>query len=397
MSYQSWLQKIHPYLNSKSNTKVIIKFKNRLEFQQCKQQITKLKTNFKKLKSIRFIPTIQSITCPGKLPRSTTRHKGFRYTERDHKIAVHLSNATSSWIPWSIEQIQVPSVWKTATGKGIKIGVIDTGVNYKHPDLEQCLETGVNMVKYWNYPNDDNGHGTHIIGIIAANSKDGMKGIAPQSKIYPVKAFDNEGTAFISDIVMSIDWCIRNKVDVINMSFGMRKDSVALKEAIAKAHRNNIVIVASSGNDGLKNKLDYPAKYDETISVSATDKNRNIASFSNIHSETDIYAPGEHIVSTWLNSNYSTLSGTSMATSHVTGIVALLLEKSPQLTPDKIKDILKNTSIPLSESRKTSTPVGEINAANILKPFIQKRHTKLKRTVKTAARKRSRTSKKIKR
>ena len=99
-----------------------------------------------------------------------------------------------------------------------------------------------------------------------------MIGVAPRSLIYPVKAFDHNGSAYVSDIVLGIDWCVRNRVDIINMSFGMKTRSKALLDVVNRAHQAGIVIVASSGNDGKRRSIDYPARYPQTISVGATDK-----------------------------------------------------------------------------------------------------------------------------
>ena len=109
----------------------------------------------------------------------------------------------------------------------------------------------------------------------------GMMGVAPRSIVYPVKAFDHNGSAYVSDIILGIDWCIRNHMHIINMSFGMKNKSQSLQNIISKAHAAGIVVVASSGNDKKTRKIDYPARYPNTISVGATGKDGRIASFSN--------------------------------------------------------------------------------------------------------------------
>src|SRR5690606_34266139 len=122
----------------------------------------------------------------------------------------------------------------------------------------------------------------HISGTIAAsNSYSGLVGVAPMAMIHPVKAFDHNGTAFISDIVLGIDWCVQNRMHIINMSFGMRNRSKSLHDAVRNAYAAGISVVASSGNDGRRAQIDYPARFLQAIAVGATTKHSRIAPFSN--------------------------------------------------------------------------------------------------------------------
>ena len=136
-------------------------------------------------------------------------------------------------IPWGVQEIKAPQAWSSTTGHRIKVGVIDTGVDFNHPDLKHSLARGINLLNRGTLPHDDNGHGTHIAGTIAAaNQLHGMIGVAPRATIYPVKAFDHNGSAFVSDIILGIEWCVRNRMDVINMSFGMKTRSKSLLNAV---------------------------------------------------------------------------------------------------------------------------------------------------------------------
>ncbi len=225
-------------------------------------------------------------------------------------------------------------------------------------------------------PLDDNGHGTHIAGTIAAaNGTEGMIGVAPRATIYPVKAFDHNGSAYVSDIIQGIDWCIRSRMHVINMSFGMKTRSKALLDIVNKAYLSGISIVASSGNDGKRRNIDYPAKYPQTISVGATDRSRRIASFSNRGEFIDIYAPGDKIISSWTQGKYHEMSGTSMATSHVSGAIALLLAQNPDLQPADIKTLLLQTATPLRsrKGQKRSGEGWEVNALKLLKEGMKRK------------------------
>lgn len=279
----------------------------------------------------------------------------------------------SPFIPWGAKRIQAPKAWKYATGKQIRIAVIDTGLDYSHPDLEQVARAGYNVLQPHLPPHDDNGHGTHIAGTIAARGgRSGMTGTAPDAAIYPVKAFDHQGSASISDIVAGIEWCIENRMDIINMSFGMRRDSSALRQAIRRAHRAGIVIIASAGNDG-KRRADYPACYPEVISVGATTSKRQVLRMSNRGEKIDVYAPGEKVMSTWLHGDYCILSGTSMAAGYVSGAVALLLSAGRKLTPKQVKNILKQSTTPVSHAGKR-VRTGELNVWSAIRLLRGSRH-----------------------
>lgn len=269
-------------------------------------------------------------------------------------------------IPWGVQKIKAPLAWSSTTGHRIKVGVIDTGVDFNHPDLKQSLGRGINLLNRSALPFDDNGHGTHIAGTIAAaNQVHGMIGVAPRATVYPVKAFDNNGSAFVSDIVLGIEWCVNNGMNVINMSFGMKSRSKSLHTAVNNAYNSGVIIVASSGNDGKRKAVDYPARYPQTIAVGATNRLRRIAPFSNRGMHIDIYAPGDKILSAWLRGKYNEMSGTSMATSHVSGAIALLLARHPDLAPGDIKAILKKAMVPL---RGTKVPrvAGELDIMRML-------------------------------
>lgn len=322
--------------------------------------------------SVTCSPLTQTIIAPAS--RTAVIEKEFREeltVEEDSRIHIHAvqgSIATLTGIPWGVKHIKAPQAWSVSTGHRIKIGVIDTGVDFAHPDLKHSLGRGINLVNRAIPPYDDNGHGTHISGTIAAaNSTRGMIGVAPRSIVYPVKAFDHNGSAFVSDIVLAIDWCIRNQVDIINMSFGMQSRSRALLEVVGKANQSGVIIVASSGNDGKRRTADYPARYPQTISVGATDRNRKTPSFSNRGQFVDIYAPGDKIVSAWLQGRYHEMSGTSMATSHISGTIALLLAQRPGLRTTAIKSLLRRTSTPLRLRKGYSHSDGEVNALKFLR------------------------------
>jgi subtilisin family serine protease len=231
-------------------------------------------------------------------------------------------------IPWGVRKIEAPDVWKRCQGEGIKVGIIDTGIDLGHPDLKDNIKEAYSVVDGAS-ADDDNGHGTHVAGIIAALDNDiGVVGVAPKAEIYSVKAFDKMGRGSVSDIIDALQWCVENKVHVINMSFGIGTNSRALKRAIGAAHRHKIIMVAAAGNSGARDSVLYPAKYPEVIAVAASDSKDQAAEFSSRGPEVNIIAPGVDVSSTYINEEYKNLSGTSMACPHVVGACALLMSIS---------------------------------------------------------------------
>jgi subtilisin len=321
---------------------------------------------------MRPIPLIRAFTFTAPAAAGKPRLPSGVWLEEDSLVRMTATFAAQrppieKGLPWGVNQIRAPLAWNRSTGYRIKIGVIDTGIDPSHPDLKSSIGKGINLIDRTRPPYDDNGHGTHIAGTIAAaNQPSGMIGVAPRSMVFPVKAFDHNGSAYVSDIILGIEWCVRNGMHIINMSFGMKSRSKSLLAACTNALNAGVVIVASSGNDGKRRSVDYPARYPQTISVGATNRMRRIAAFSNRGPYIDIYAPGDRIHSAWLNGKYNEMSGTSMATSHVSGAIALLLARYPGLTPADIKGILRKSMIPLRGAKSSKAP-GELDVLKMMK------------------------------
>jgi subtilisin len=320
--------------------------------------------------AVRHLPMISGFSLPMPGNRSEPKLPGGVWIEDDPVVTVHATAtkpaAKEKGIPWGVQQIKAPLAWSMTTGHRVKVGVIDTGVDFSHPDLRHSVARGINLLNRGMLPHDDNGHGTHIAGTIAAaNQPSGMIGVAPRATIFPVKAFDHNGSAFVSDIILGIEWCVRNRMDIINMSFGMKTRSKSLLGAVTNAYNAGVIVVASSGNDGKRKSIDYPARYPQTVSVGATNKLRRAAAFSNRGAYIDIYAPGDKILSAWLRGKYNEMSGTSMATSHVSGAIALLLAYRPGLSPADIKAILKRSMLPL-RGTKAPRQTGELDVMRML-------------------------------
>jgi subtilisin len=369
-AFLRWLQ--GTLADSGAGTKKrILRFERASDYRRFVHEWAKTSSAQLSLVPLKEMKIIHAVSCPLPDDLPPPRFWDSLWIEDDMRIKVHGTlRKPAAWekgIPWGVKQIKAPSAWSATTGHQINVGVIDTGADYNHPDLRHSLASGINLLNRSMLPYDDNGHGTHIAGTIAAaNSMQGMIGVAPRAFIHPVKAFDHNGSAYVSDIIMGIDWCVRNRIQVINMSFGMKSPSKPLLSAINNAYSAGIAVVASSGNDGKRRTIDYPARYSQTVSVGATARLRRVASFSNRGKFIDIYAPGEKIVSAWLQGKYFEMSGTSMATSHVSGAIALLLAHRPGLSPSEIKAILKRSAQPL-RGQKAPQKTGELDVARMLK------------------------------
>ena len=266
--------------------------------------------------------------------QNTIDARAWRPTTTDRKLVL-----------WGVAHIGAPNLWPHYLGQGVGVAIIDTGVYHQHPDLHEAVGIGFHVLRPGELPRDDNGHGTHIAGTIAAyGKKSGIAGVAPGAMVHAVKAFDAKGSAYVQDLVDAINWCVRHRIPIINMSFGIHANSPSLRRAVSNAYRHGCVIVASAGNDGNDHTVDYPARYDEVVSVGAVDREGKVAPFSNDSGRIDLYAPGVAIDSCHRLRSYRALSGTSMAAAHVSGALALLMSAFPTLAPHALIGALQATA-----------------------------------------------------
>ncbi|MEM5811847.1 MAG: S8 family peptidase [Candidatus Aenigmatarchaeota archaeon] len=233
--------------------------------------------------------------------------------------------ALGQTLTWNIDRVDAELVWPTGnTADPVKVGVLDTGISNRHPDLTPNVKGGYNAINPLKSWNDDNGHGSHVAGIIAALNNDiGVVGVGPSIDLYAIKVLNAAGSGYLSDVIEGIQWAVQNNMQVLNMSLGTSQDVQSLHDAIIQAYNTGIVLVGAAGNNG--GSVIYPAAYPEVIAVSATDQNDQIASWSSRGQEIDLAAPGVSIYSTYKGNKYATLSGTSMAAPHVSGVAALVL------------------------------------------------------------------------
>lgn len=243
---------------------------------------------------------------------------------------------------WGVHVVMAPLAWKKVKGQGIKVAILDTGIDKNHPDLKENLKGGINFTTANRNDWDDRqGHGTHVAGIIAGSDNNiGVVGIAPKAELYAVKVLADNGAGSLEWIAQGIDWCIQNEIDVINMSLGTEQEPPkAFHEIIKKAYQAGIPMIVASGNEN--QHVGWPAAYPETIAVAAISSALEKAEFSNYGPETDLIAPGVDIYSTYAHGRYAKLSGTSMASPVVAGAVALMIAEAKK----------HNVGIPIYEYR----------------------------------------------
>jgi subtilisin family serine protease/subtilase family serine protease len=263
--------------------------------------------------------------------------------------------------------IDAPEAWPLATGAGVTVAVIDTGIDYTHPDLAPNYAGGVDYTSNDGDPADDQGHGTHVAGTIAAamnnptgNPADdeGVVGVAPNARIRAYKVCDASGNCDDFAVELAINQAVLDGAKVINMSFGGADYSQSLNDVVQAAWNAGVVLVAGAGNDGTTAPF-YPAALDHVVSVAAFDAAGQRASFSNYGSWVDVSAPGDVIMSTYPMSTcdisstpgqigcYTWLSGTSMATPHVSGAAALIWSRGDVTSNQQVVDILLNSADPV--------------------------------------------------
>jgi subtilisin len=253
----------------------------------------------------------------------------------------------------------------------IDVAVIDTGVDLDHPDLNVYTAGAVNCARGGKSADDGNGHGTHVAGTIGAvDNGDGVVGMAPGARIWPVRVLDNRGSGTFSGIVCGVDFVTANadKIEVANMSLGGggaddgncgNSNNDAMHRAICNSVAAGVTYVVAAGNESSNAAGSVPAAYDEVITVSAladfnglpgggapatcrSDVDDTFADFSNYGADVDLIAPGVCINSTWKGGGYSTISGTSMASPHVAGGAALYKANNPSASPSQVKSALQN-------------------------------------------------------
>ena len=266
---------------------------------------------------------------------------------------------------WYLSKINAFGAWDVTTGSpDIKVAVIDSGLDYTHPEFAGKVYAQTDTLDNDGDAFDDiDEHGTHVAGIIAANAGNGVgiAGVAPGVQLIIVDAFNGRNSnTFV--IMKGVQYAVAHGADIINMSFGGEGNDRALESAINNAVSSGVVCVAAAGNESTS-APSYPSDYDSVISVIATAENDTKSALSNYGSAKDISAPGENIWSTVPGNSYESWGGTSMATPVVCGVIALMLSANPGLTVGQVKDILYSTADDLGAPGKDNTfGYGRVNA-----------------------------------
>lgn len=287
-------------------------------------------------------------------------------------ISIHSGDfeAKSQLMGYQIWKHNIPDLWDETQGEGVKVAILDTGVQSDHPDLSERI-----AFLYPDPANDAQGHGTHCAGITAgSNNEIGFVGVAPKADLFIIKVLNDQGWGTLEDVANGIYKAIDMGVDVISMSLGAPVSDEMLHDAVKAAYEANIPVVCAAGNSGDIGMLDYPGRYPETISVGALDKDNLRAAFSQTGPLLDFMAPGVDIPSTYITNAYAYLSGTSMATPWVAGVIALMIAKhrkvggsTPVDTVEQIKEHLKWTAIDLQNVGKDDkTGYGLVDVAKAI-------------------------------
>ena len=303
---------------------------------------------------------------------------------------------------WGVTKISAGVVHSGGnTGVGVKIGIIDSGINYSHPDLDGVYAGGHDFVQEddatGDGPMDVYGHGTHVAGTACAEDNNfGVVGVAPNCALYALRVLNDDGVGSWSRLIAAMDWAVAHELQVVNLSLGSSKNpGTAVKTAFDNAEAAGLFIAAAAGNSGNSagkgDNIIYPAKYASVIAVGATDLNNKRASFSSTGSTLEIMAPGVSVLSTW-NDNTSYLnpqpiclgadcyykygSGTSMASPHVAGVAALVISSGTVADMngngrinDEVRAIVNATATDLGTIGKdTQYGYGLVNAVSAVAP-----------------------------
>lgn len=269
-----------------------------------------------------------------------------------------------SQIPWGVSKIYGENIiFSTTGGKNVKVAVLDTGANIKHYDLSARI---IDCKDFTRGPvprsacEDKNGHGTHVAGIISGDGGfdgKGIWGVASESEILAYKVCRNDGTCWADDVASAIIYASKNGANIILIGLGGNSDSRLMKDTIEKVSKDNIIVIASAGNDGPgKESIDFPASYESVISVAAFSEDGTIPEWSSRgtndgdylkeSNEIEFVASGENIESTWLDGGYRYLSGSSMAASFVAGLAAKIWDGVATSTDSKLMKMAKDVWTP---------------------------------------------------
>lgn len=261
-------------------------------------------------------------------------------------------NGAGEEISWGANLLKASSLYSRGfTGNGVKVAVLDTGIDYTNQDL--LVSGGVSFVPYTTDYMDDNNHGTHIAGIIGAKHNEiGVLGISPGVELYSVKVLDRYKSGTIDQVISGIEWAIDNHMDILNLSLTTYTKSSALQLACDTAFNKGLLLVSAAGNNGggKKDTISYPANYSSVIAVGAIDENLTRMTLSATGKNLEFIAPGSNILSLLRNGNMGYMGGTSMAAAYVTGALAVLWEANELLSNREVRELAQKSATQLGIS-----------------------------------------------
>ncbi|MBS3909193.1 MAG: S8 family serine peptidase [Actinobacteria bacterium] len=325
-----------------------------------------------------------------KLPKGIDEHNAIanyeklpdvEYAEPNYyRHALLTPNDTNYGVQWALPKIKAPQAWDTTTGNETVVAVVDSGVDYNHPDLSTKVIKGYDYINNDNDPMDDHGHGTHVAGITGAitNNAQGVAGVSWGAKLLAVKVLNSSGSGTDATVANGIRYAADNNAKIINLSLGGYDYSSTMADAVVYAQGKGCLVVAAAGNGNTSNVL-YPAGYQNVIGVSATRTDDGKASYSNYGWYVDVAAPGGNadgtasngIASTYPGNQYVYMNGTSMAAPHVAGLAALIATVYPGKTGAQLGRTIQATVDDLGAAGRDDTfGYGRINAEKAVKTLI---------------------------
>jgi thermitase len=299
----------------------------------------------------------------GALLNALKRNPNVEYVEPNYIYTAAFSpNDPSVGQQYAWSRIQANQAWDVTQGSSSTvIAIVDTGIQRNHPDLDAKIVAGYDYVQNDTAPDDGNGHGSHVAGTSAAetNNSTGGAGTCPSCRLMPVRVLDANGSGTLVNVANGINFAANNGAKVINLSLG-GSGSTTLQSAVANAWSKGVFLACAAGNSNTSSTASaYPGAYPNCFAVASTNSADARSSFSNYGSWVEAAAPGSGIFSTWLNSGYNTISGTSMATPHVAGLAGLLASQG--LTNAQIRDRICSTADKIAGTGSYWT-CGRINA-----------------------------------
>lgn len=291
-----------------------------------------------------------------------TRHPQLKFVELDRKVPSALvTNDPYLGSQWHTSKIKASSAWDSASGAGLTVAVVDSGVLPTHPDLK--LVPGWNFFDNNSNTADVTGHGTSVAGALAAtmNNGSGVAGVAGDARIMPLRVSDLTGYAFFSNIASAVTYAADNGVRVVNVSFASTYSSASVQSAGAYLKNKGGLLIVGAGNSGTD---DGSGSVTSMITVSATDENDNKASWSSFGKYVSLAAPGTNIWTTSKDGTYRSANGTSFSSPVAAGVVALIMSANPSLTSSQVESILYSTAVDLGTTgRDTYFGYGRVDAA----------------------------------